>query len=128
MTTVGYGDIYATTVAEKVDWLPQNDWLSQSDCQGFLCCLMGRDVCCCHQSWSDFGLIHGLEKQHISLAVQVWAMATMVIGGFFLSFCFGRIASIVSSLDADRAARADQLQEVTQFLRDHELPKPLSRK
>jgi hypothetical protein len=53
---------------------------------------------------------------------------TMVIGGFFLSFCFGRIASTVSRLDADRAARAEQLENVTQFLKDHELPKPISRK
>ncbi len=59
---------------------------------------------------------------------QVWAMCTMVVGGFFLSFCFGRIASIVGRLDAVRAARAEQIESITQFLKDHELPKPLSRK
>lgn len=59
---------------------------------------------------------------------QIWAMATMVIGGFFLSFCFGRIASIVSRLDADRAAQADQMEAITQFVRDTELPKQISRK
>eukprot|EP00197_Chlamydomonas_leiostraca_P011145 CAMPEP_0202859122 /NCGR_PEP_ID=MMETSP1391-20130828/1378_1 /ASSEMBLY_ACC=CAM_ASM_000867 /TAXON_ID=1034604 /ORGANISM="Chlamydomonas leiostraca, Strain SAG 11-49" /LENGTH=803 /DNA_ID=CAMNT_0049538131 /DNA_START=139 /DNA_END=2550 /DNA_ORIENTATION=+ len=75
MTTVGYGDICGTTIAEKV-----------------------------------------------------WAMCTMVIGGFFLSFCFGRIASVVSKLDADRAARSEQMENVSQFLRDTELPKALSRK
>lgn len=61
-------------------------------------------------------------------APQVWAMVTMVIGGFFLSFCFGRIASVVSKLDADRAARAEQMENVTQFLKDTELPKHLSRR
>ena len=55
-------------------------------------------------------------------------MVTMVIGGFFLSFCFGRIASIVSRLDADRSARAEEMEHVTHFLRDTELPKILSRK
>jgi hypothetical protein len=59
---------------------------------------------------------------------QIWAMVTMVIGGFFLSFCFGRIASIVGRLDAERAARAEQMEMVTQFLRDTELPKIISRK
>lgn len=34
--------------------------------------------------------------------VQVWCIVTMVIGGFFLSFCFGRMASIISRLDADK--------------------------
>ncbi|GFH08666.1 cyclic nucleotide-binding domain-containing protein [Haematococcus lacustris] len=63
-----------------------------------------------------------------TFAEKIWCMATMVIGGFFLSFCFGRIASIVSRLDADRAARAEQLENVTQFLRDTELPKIISRK
>lgn len=38
--------------------------------------------------------------------VQIWCMITMVIGGFFLSFCFGRMASIISRLDADKVRRA----------------------
>ncbi|EFJ52746.1 hypothetical protein VOLCADRAFT_86033 [Volvox carteri f. nagariensis] len=75
MTTVGYGDIYGTTIAEKV-----------------------------------------------------WCMITMVIGGFFLSFCFGRMASIVSRLDADKVARGEQLHELSAFMKDVELPRPLARK
>ncbi|KAG2501915.1 hypothetical protein HYH03_000413 [Edaphochlamys debaryana] len=75
MTTVGYGDIYGTTIAEKV-----------------------------------------------------WCMVTMVIGGFFLSFCFGRMASIMSRLDADKVARSEQLHELSAFMRDVELPRPLARK
>ncbi|GLI62967.1 hypothetical protein VaNZ11_005824 [Volvox africanus] len=75
MTTVGYGDIYGTTIAEKI-----------------------------------------------------WCMITMVIGGFFLSFCFGRMASIVSRLDADKVARGEQLHELSAFMKDVELPRPLARK
>lgn len=75
MTTVGYGDIYGTTIAEKV-----------------------------------------------------WCMVTMVLGGFFLSFCFGRMASIVGRLDADKVARGEQLHELTAFMKDVELPRPLARK
>ncbi|GLC41041.1 hypothetical protein PLESTB_000949600 [Pleodorina starrii] len=75
MTTVGYGDIFGTTIAEKV-----------------------------------------------------WCMVTMVIGGFFLSFCFGRMASIVSRLDADKVARGEQLHELSAFMKDVELPRPLARK
>ncbi|PNW82219.1 hypothetical protein CHLRE_06g278111v5 [Chlamydomonas reinhardtii] len=75
MTTVGYGDIYGTTIAEKI-----------------------------------------------------WCMFTMVIGGFFLSFCFGRMASIVSRLDADKVARGEQLHELSAFMKDVELPRPLARK
>ncbi|GIL77637.1 hypothetical protein Vretimale_6799 [Volvox reticuliferus] len=75
MTTVGYGDIYGTTIAEKI-----------------------------------------------------WCMVTMVIGGFFLSFCFGRMASIVSRLDADKVARGEQLHELSAFMKDVELPRPLARK
>jgi hypothetical protein len=66
-----------------------------------------------------------LARLHIT---QIWAMVTMVIGGFFLSFCFGRIASIVQRLDAERAARSEQMEMVTQFLRDTELPKGMTRK
>ncbi|GFR43465.1 hypothetical protein Agub_g4548 [Astrephomene gubernaculifera] len=75
MTTVGYGDIYGTTVAEKV-------------------------MC----------------------------MITMVIGGFFLSFCFGRMASVIGRLDADKVARGEQLHELSAFMKDVELPRPLARK
>ncbi|KXZ52320.1 hypothetical protein GPECTOR_10g952 [Gonium pectorale] len=75
MTTVGYGDIAGTTIAEKV-----------------------------------------------------WCMITMVIGGFFLSFCFGRMASIVGRLDADKVARGEQLHELSAFMKDVELPRPLARK
>lgn len=64
----------------------------------------------------------------ITIAEKVWCMITMVIGGFFLSFCFGRIASIISRLDADKAAREEQLEHITAFLKDTELPKQLSRR
>ncbi len=37
------------------------------------------------------------------------AMVTMVIGGFFLSFCFGRMANIVGRMDAEKGARAEQV-------------------
>ena len=36
-------------------------------------------------------------------------IATMVCGGFFLSFCFGRMASIVGRLDAERNARSEKV-------------------
>ncbi|MEW5314441.1 MAG: hypothetical protein WDW38_005941 [Sanguina aurantia] len=75
MTTVGYGDIYGTTVSEKL-----------------------------------------------------WCMVTMVIGGFFLSFCFGKMASVVALFDADKAARGEQLREISEFMKDVELPRPLSRR
>lgn len=96
-------------------------------------------------------------------------MVTMVCGGFFLSFCFGRMANIVGRLDAEKSARSEQvspvlttmtsaallpapppracpspararagsnkafigfpqMDQVTQFLKDVDLPKPLSRK
>ena len=55
-------------------------------------------------------------------------MVTMVLGGFFLSFCFGRGAVILGRLDANKAARAEQLDQVTQFIKDVELPGQLSRK
>eukprot|EP00798_Chlamydomonas_sp_ICE-L_P012568 gene12568-15791_t len=51
----------------------------------------------------------------------------MVLGGFFLSFCFGRCAVIVGRLDANNAARADQLEQITEFIKDVELPKTLAR-
>jgi CRP-like cAMP-binding protein len=75
LTTVGYGDIYAFIIAEKV-----------------------------------------------------WTMATMVVGGFFLSFCFGKMATILSKLGAEGSAKAEQMEMVTQFLKDVELPKQLNRK
>ena len=80
-------------------------------------------------------------------------MVTMVCGGFFLSFCFGRMANIVGRLDAEKSARSEkvgagalsihllihclnsllpvyflQLDQVTLFLKDVDLPKPLARK
>jgi hypothetical protein len=36
-------------------------------------------------------------------------MITMVVGGFFLSFCFGRMANIVGKLDAEKSARNEQV-------------------
>lgn len=37
------------------------------------------------------------------------AMVTMVVGGFFLSFCFGRMANVVGKIDAEKSARAEQV-------------------
>lgn len=36
-------------------------------------------------------------------------MVTMVVGGFFLSFCFGRMANVVGKIDAEKSARAEQV-------------------
>ena len=62
------------------------------------------------------------------IAEKVWTMATMVVGGFFLSFCFGKMATILSKLGAEGSAKAEQMEMVTQFLEDVELPKALTRK
>ncbi len=125
MTTVGYGDIFATTVAEKAR--ARRAW----PLGVFVLAPGGTTAAEAPPHTHTEG---GAQRSAVRVlrclvaSPQVWAMITMVIGGFFLSFCFGRIASIVGRLDADRAARAEQIESITQFLKDYELPKPISKK
>ena len=46
-------------------------------------------------------------------------MVTMVCGGFFLSFCFGRMANIVGRLDAEKSARSEQVGPVLPTMANH---------
>lgn len=75
MTTVGYGDISSTTMAEKV-----------------------------------------------------WAIITMIVSGFFFSFVVGRMASLVAKMDSHRTAYNERMEVVTTFLKDTNLPRPLSKR
>jgi hypothetical protein len=59
---------------------------------------------------------------------QVWAILTMIGSGFFFSFVVGRMASVISKLDSVRNAHSERLETVTTFLKDVDLPRPLSKK
>lgn len=52
----------------------------------------------------------------------------MIGSGFFFSFIIGRMASVMSKLDSVRNARSERLEGVTTFLKDVDLPRPLSRR
>jgi hypothetical protein len=58
----------------------------------------------------------------------VWAIITMIGSGFFFSFAVGRMASILSKLDSVQAAQAGRLEVVTTFLKDVDLPRPVSKR
>ncbi len=149
MTTVGYGDIYGTTIAEKVITCC---WNVGSECRrtrwrfvlahddnvvGRYLFLVARTARVNAFVWAPAQPslrplgpcpIHTHTVPAASPRLQVWCMVTMVIGGFFLSFCFGRMASVISRLDADKVARGEQLHQLSAFMKDVELPRPLARK
>lgn len=52
----------------------------------------------------------------------------MIGSGFFFSFIIGRMASVMSKLDSVRNARKERLEGVTTFLKDVDLPRPLSKR
>ncbi|KIZ07885.1 Potassium channel AKT1 [Monoraphidium neglectum] len=63
-----------------------------------------------------------------TVAEKVWAILTMIGSGFFFSFVVGRMASVISKLDSVRNAHSERLETVTTFLKDVDLPRPLSKK
>jgi hypothetical protein len=64
----------------------------------------------------------------VTLAEKCWAICTMIVSGFFFSFVVGRMASVISKLDSTRNAYTDQLDMLTTFLKDTDLPRQLSRR
>jgi hypothetical protein len=64
----------------------------------------------------------------VTLAEKVWAICTMIVSGFFFSFVVGRMASVISKLDSTRSAYNEQLDMLTTFLKDTDLPRQLSRR
>lgn len=52
----------------------------------------------------------------------------MIIAGFFFSFVIGRMGSIVAKLDSRSTAHAEQLEGVTTFLKDTNLPRQLGKR
>lgn len=64
----------------------------------------------------------------ITVAEKVWAIVTMIGSGFFFSFVVGRMASVISKLDSVRSARGEELESITTFLNDVDLPRGLSKR
>lgn len=64
----------------------------------------------------------------ITVAEKIWAILVMVLSGFFFSFSIGRMATVVSRLDADRTATNERLETVSMFLADTSLPRDLSKR
>ena len=78
--------------------------------------------------WQLHQSIRPAQSTSPSVKRQVWAIVTMIGSGFFFSFIIGRMGSVMSKLDSVRPARSERLESVTTFLKDVDLPRPLSKR